>query len=421
MTMDARARAKRYEKLDFLGEGQFATVYKAKDKNTNQIVAIKKIKLGHRSEAKDGINRTALREIKLLQELSHPNIIGLLDAFGHKSNISLVFDFMETDLEVIIKDTSIVLTQSHIKAYMLMTLQGLEYLHQHWILHRDLKPNNLLLDENGVLKLADFGLAKSFGSPNRVYTHQVVTRWYRAPELLFGARMYGVGVDMWAVGCILAELLLRVPFLPGDSDLDQLTRIFETLGTPTEEQWPIIDKDIKQGWPQNRALGNIARDRLPTALNSIHHYSLGSATQPVFYPAKSTPVQAMSCQLPKEYVMGDCVKGFAKVQGMTSLPDYVTFKLFPGMPLQHIFSAAGDDLLSLLQGLFTFNPCTRVTATQALKQKYFSNRPGPTPGNQLPRPNCPAEAVKEQQNALLNLKRKRTEGIDQGLPKKLIF
>ncbi|XP_042731205.1 cyclin-dependent kinase 7 isoform X3 [Lagopus leucura] len=381
--MDARARAKRYEKLDFLGEGQFATVYKAKDKVTGQIVAIKKIKLGHRSEAKDGINRTALREIKLLQELSHLNVIGLLDAFGHKSNISLVFDFMETDLEVIIKDTSIVLTQAHIKAYMLMTLQGLEYLHQQWILHRknsvlqlcfictsmsdavlldclsaaichvakecngilDLKPNNLLLDENGVLKLADFGLAKSFGSPNRVYTHQVVTRWYRSPELLFGARMYGVGVDMWAVGCILAELLLRVPFLPGDSDLDQLTRIFETLGTPTEEQWP----------------------------------------------------------------------------GMTSLPDYVTFKSFPGMPLQHIFSAAGDDLLSLLQGLFTFNPCSRVTATQALKQKYFSNRPGPTPGYLLPRPNCAAEAVKEQQHTLLNLKRKRGEGVDQGLPKKLIF
>lgn len=202
-----------------------------------------------------------------------------------------------------------------------------------------------MLDGNGVLKLADFGLAKSFGSPNRVYTHQVVTRWYRSPELLFGARMYGVGVDMWAVGCILAELLLRVPFLPGDSDLDQLTRIFETLGTPTEEQWP----------------------------------------------------------------------------GMTNLPDYVTFKSFPGMPLQHIFSAAGDDLLSLLQGLFTFNPCSRVTATQALKQKYFSNRPGPTPGDLLPRPNCAAEAVKEQQHTLLNLKRKRPEGIEQGLPKKLIF
>lgn len=321
--MDVKSRAKRYEKLDFLGEGQFATVYKARDKNTNQIVAIKKIKLGHRSEAKDGINRTALREIKLLQELSHPNIIG-----------------------VIIKDNSLVLTPSHIKAYMLMTLQGLEYLHQHWILHRDLKPNNLLLDENGVLKLADFGLAKSFGSPNRAYTHQVVTRWYRAPELLFGARMYGVGVDMWAVGCILAELLLRVPFLPGDSDLDQLTRIFETLGTPTEEQWP----------------------------------------------------------------------------DMCSLPDFVTFKSFPGIPLQHIFIAAGDDLLDLIQGLFLFNPCTRITATQALKTKYFSNRPGPTPGCQLPRPNCPVEALKEQSNPAVATKRKRTEALEQGgLPKKLIF
>uniref|UniRef100_F7GDN6 mitogen-activated protein kinase n=1 Tax=Macaca mulatta TaxID=9544 RepID=F7GDN6_MACMU len=113
---------------------------------------------------------------------------------------------------VIIKDNRLVLTPSHIKACMLMTLQGLEYLHQHWILHRDLKPNNLLLDENGVLKLAHFGLAKSYGSPSRAYTYQVVTRWYRAPELLFGARMYGVSVDMWAVGCILAELLLRVPF-----------------------------------------------------------------------------------------------------------------------------------------------------------------------------------------------------------------
>uniref|UniRef100_A0A8C6TAD4 Cyclin-dependent kinase 7 n=1 Tax=Neogobius melanostomus TaxID=47308 RepID=A0A8C6TAD4_9GOBI len=306
MALDVKSRAKRYEKLDFLGEGQFATVYKARDTVTDTIVAIKKIKVGHRTEAKDGINRTALREIKLLQELHHPNIIGLLNAFGHKSNISLVFDFMETDLE-------------------------------------DLKPNNLLLDGNGVLKLADFGLAKSFGSPNRIYTHQVVTRWYRSPELLFGARMYGVGVDMWAVGCILAELLLRIPFLAGDSDLDQLTKIFEALGTPTEETWP----------------------------------------------------------------------------GMTSLPDYVSFKIFPGTPLEHIFSAAGDDLLELLQGLFTFNPSTRTTATQALKMRYFSNRPGPTPGPQLPRPNCAAEALREKQT--VGLKRKIDGPESIGMKKKLIF
>lgn len=199
-----------------------------------------------------------MREIKLLQELKHDNVIGLLgrlflhglryeemdsrysnkctinlyaisDVFGHKSNVSLVFDFMDTDLEVIIKDSNIVLTAGHIKAYMIQTLQGLDYLHFNWILHRDLKPNNLLVTSEGVLKIGDFGLAKFFGSPNRINTHQVVTRWYRAPELLYGARLYGTGIDMWAVGCILAELLLRAPFLPGESDLDQLTRIFQVF------------------------------------------------------------------------------------------------------------------------------------------------------------------------------------------------
>ena len=230
---------KRYRKTEFLGEGQFATVFKAEDtENNDKVVAVKKIKLGQKSDARDGINRTALREIKLLQELHHPNIIGLLDVFGHKSNISLIFDYMDTDLEVIIRDTSILLTPAHIKAYVLMTLQGLEYLHSHWILHRDLKPNNLLIDTQGVLKITDFGLAKAFGSPNRVLTHQVVTRWYRSPELLFGARLYGTGVDIWAVGCIIAELLLRVPFLQGDTDLGQLAKVFEVCGTPTEETWP---------------------------------------------------------------------------------------------------------------------------------------------------------------------------------------
>lgn len=145
---------------------------------------------------------------------------------------------MDTDLEVIIKDSRITLTPANVKSYMIQTLQGLEYLHINWILHRDLKPNNLLVNSQGILKLGDFGLGKFFGSPTRINTNQVVTRWYRCPELLFGAKQYGTGVDIWAVGCILAELLLRVPFLPGESDLDQLTKIFQTLGTPTEEIWP---------------------------------------------------------------------------------------------------------------------------------------------------------------------------------------
>lgn len=240
MSLSIEQKLLRYENIDFLGEGQFATVYKARDKlsKDERIVAVKKIKLGSRAEAKDGINRTALREIKLLQELKHQNVIELVDVFGHKSSVSIVMDFMDTDLEIIIKDNSIVLTPANIKSYVLQTLLGLEYLHLNWILHRDLKPNNLLVNSKGCLKLGDFGLAKHFGSPNRQYTHMVVTRWYRAPELLFGAKHYGVGVDIWAVGCILAELLLRIPFLAGETDLDQLGKIFLALGTPTDETWP---------------------------------------------------------------------------------------------------------------------------------------------------------------------------------------
>uniref|UniRef100_A0A915HR51 Protein kinase domain-containing protein n=1 Tax=Romanomermis culicivorax TaxID=13658 RepID=A0A915HR51_ROMCU len=191
-------RSRRYEQIDHLGEGQYANVYKAKDVFDNgKIVAVKKIKLGSRIEAKDGVNRTALREIKLLQELKHPNIIGLLDVFGHKSNISLVFDFMNTDLEQLINDSSIVFLPQHVKNIMIQTLKGLEYLHDHWILHRDLKPNNLLLNDDGILKIADFGLARFFGSPNRIYTCQA-------------------------------------PLFPGESDLDQLSKIIDVLGNPRD-------------------------------------------------------------------------------------------------------------------------------------------------------------------------------------------
>ncbi|KAL4227977.1 Cyclin-Dependent Kinase 7 [Mactra antiquata] len=334
-------KSKRYEKIQFLGEGQFATVYKARDEVKDKIVAVKKIKLGTRQEAADGINRTALREIKLLQELNHPNIIGLLDVFGQKSNVSLVFDFMDTDLEIIIKDNNIILTLGHIKAYMLQTLKGLEYLHNNWILHRDMKPNNLLINREGTLKLGDFGLAKFFGSPNRIYTHQVVTRWYRCPELLFGARNYGTGVDIWAVGCILAELLLRIPFLPGDTDLDQLSKIFQCLGTPSKEDWP----------------------------------------------------------------------------AMEFLPDFVQFKTCPGTPLKDIFIAASDDLLDILQGMLMMDPLKRVTATQALKSSYFTNKPYATPCHMLPMVGDKKEVIDQCKRS----QKRKLEGEGGGLVKRLVF
>lgn len=332
----------RYEKIEFLGEGQFATVYKAKDIETDRIVAVKKIKLGSREEAQDGINRTALREIKLLQELDHENLIGLLDVFGHMSNVSLVFDFMDTDLEVIIKDNTIILTTPNIKSYILQTLKGLEYLHINWILHRDLKPNNLLVDSNGVLKIGDFGLAKLFGSPNRINTHQVVTRWYRAPELLFGAKQYGTCIDIWAVGCILAELLLRVPLFPGESDLDQLTKIFGVFGNPTEENWP----------------------------------------------------------------------------GVKALSDFIEFKTFPSIPLKSIFTAAGDDLLQLIESMLVLNPIARKSCTECLKMPFFSNKPAPTVGPKLPLP----QNIRKSANVeKVSLKRKLLEAAEGGTLSKRLF
>lgn len=225
----------RYLKGVTLGEGTYGVVYKALDSQTNRTVAVKKIRLG---KYKEGVHVTALREIKLLRELKDPNIIEMIDVYPHKRNLHLVFEFMESDLEAVIRDRNIVLSAADIKSYMQMTLKGLAYCHKKWVLHRDLKPNNLLIACDGQLKLGDFGLARIFGSPDRLFTHQVFARWYRAPELLFGSKQYGAGVDIWAAACIFAELMMRRPFLQGSSDIDQLGKIFAALGTPKESQWP---------------------------------------------------------------------------------------------------------------------------------------------------------------------------------------
>lgn len=227
--------ADRYLKREVLGEGTYGVVYKAIDTKLNLTVAIKKIRLG---KQKEGVNFTALREIKLLKELKDSNIIELIDAFPHKGNLHLVFEFMESDLEAVIRDRNIVLSPADIKSYLQMTLKGLAYCHKKWVLHRDMKPNNLLIASDGQLKLADFGLARIFGSPDRKFTHQVFARWYRAPELLFGTKQYGSAVDVWGAACVFAELLLRRPFLQGSSDIDQLGKIFAAFGTPKASQWP---------------------------------------------------------------------------------------------------------------------------------------------------------------------------------------
>ncbi|PVG01924.1 putative KIN28-cyclin-dependent ser/thr protein kinase [Serendipita vermifera] len=227
--------AQKYSKEAKVGEGTYAVVYKGREIATGRQVAIKKIKVG---QFKDGLDMSAVREVKYLRELHHDNVIALLDVFSSKTNLNLVLEFLDVDLEIIIKDRTNVFLPADIKSWMVMTLRGLEFCHRSYILHRDLKPNNLLLASDGQLKIADFGLARDFADPGVKMTSQVITRWYRPPELLFGCRYYGTGSDMWSVGCIFAELMLRTPYLPGESDMDQLKTIFRALGTPTEEEWP---------------------------------------------------------------------------------------------------------------------------------------------------------------------------------------
>ena len=226
-----------YKKDSRVGEGTYAVVFLGKQLRTSRDVAIKEIKTGL---FKDGLDMSAIREVKYLQEMKHNNVIELVDVFLSNNNLNLVLEFLPQDLEGLIKDANIVFKPADIKAWLLMTLRGVHHCHRNFILHRDLKPNNLLIAADGQLKLADFGLARSLGNANEEFTSNVVTRWYRAPELLFGARHYTPAIDMWSVGVIFAELMLRTPYLPGKDDIDQVDVTFRALGTPTEQIWPNV-------------------------------------------------------------------------------------------------------------------------------------------------------------------------------------
>lgn len=215
-----------YTKLEKVGQGTYGIVYKAKEKaGQNRIVALKKIRL----EAEDeGVPSTAIREISLLKELKHPNIVELMDVVHNDSKLYLVFEYLDLDLKRFMDSQTGVggLTPRHVASYLKQLISGISFCHSHRILHRDLKPQNLLIDNEGTLKIADFGLARAFGIPLRIYTHEVVTLWYRAPEVLLGSRHYSTGVDMWSIGCIFAEMASHQPLFPGDSEIDEIFRIF---------------------------------------------------------------------------------------------------------------------------------------------------------------------------------------------------
>ncbi|RKF61074.1 Serine/threonine-protein kinase KIN28 [Golovinomyces cichoracearum] len=239
-----RAEKHKYVKGKKLGEGTYANVYLGhlRDSPTS-LVAIKKIKI--QKEYTEGLAPDAIRELKHLRELTHPNIISLLSVFTSKvQNLNLVLEYLPLgDLEMLIKDTdNIRYGAADIKAWMNMLVRAVWFCHENFVLHRDIKPNNLLIAADGEVKLADFGLARSFSDPYRQMTSNVITLWYRPPELLFGAKHYSGAVDIWSVGLVFAELIIRVPYLAGETEVMQIKIISQAIGTPTEDNWPGVTK-----------------------------------------------------------------------------------------------------------------------------------------------------------------------------------
>ncbi|CAL1400248.1 unnamed protein product [Linum trigynum] len=230
-------RADSFEKLDKIGQGTYSNVYRARDLDQKKIVALKKVRFDNLEP--DSV-RFMAREIHILRRLDHPNVIKLEGLVTSRMSCSLylVFEYMEHDLAGLASHPGHKFTEAQVKCYMQQLLRGLEHCHSHGVLHRDIKGSNLLIGNNGILKIADFGLASIY-DPSHIQplTSRVVTLWYRPPELLLGATYYGTAVDLWSTGCILAELYAGKPIMPGRTEVEQLHKIFKLCGSPSEDYW----------------------------------------------------------------------------------------------------------------------------------------------------------------------------------------
>lgn len=228
-----------YQKLEQLGEGSYATVYKGLCSANKKIVALKEIRL----QEEEGAPFTAIREASLLKELKHANIVTLHDIIHTKDTLMFVFEFVDTDLNVYLEKHPRGIPSCNVKLFLFQLLRGLTYIHDRKILHRDLKPQNLLINEIGELKLADFGLARAKSVPSHTYSHEVVTLWYRPPDVLLGSKDYTTSLDIWGAGCIFVEMITGIALFPGMRDtIDQLNKIWKISGTATEETWPGVTR-----------------------------------------------------------------------------------------------------------------------------------------------------------------------------------
>lgn len=235
VTTSPFGRLDAYQKLEALGEGSYATVYKGISNVNGQLVALKEIRLN----SEEGTPFTAIREASLLKGLKHANIVTLHDIIHTRTNLTFVFEYVHTDLSRYMERRPGPLDTNNVQLFLFQLLRGLHYCHVRKILHRDLKPQNLLISENGELKLADFGLARAKSVPTHSYSNEVVTLWYRPPDVLMGSTEYSTSLDMWGVGCIFVEMLTGKPLFPGiKGPVDQLNKIWQIMGTPCDSTWP---------------------------------------------------------------------------------------------------------------------------------------------------------------------------------------
>lgn len=217
----------KYEKIAKIGEGSYGVVFKCRNRENSSIVAIKKFV---ESEDDPLIRKIAMREIRMLKQLKHPNLVNLLEVFRRKRKLHLVFEYCDHTVLNELEDHPNGVSENSIKRIIYQVLRAVEFCHQHNCIHRDVKPENVLVTKNGIIKLCDFGFARLLTGPGDEYTDYVATRWYRAPELLVGDTQYGPPVDVWAIGCVFAELLSGQALWPGRSDVDQLYLIKRSLG-----------------------------------------------------------------------------------------------------------------------------------------------------------------------------------------------
>lgn len=310
-------RMETYTKLDKLGEGTYATVYKGRSRLTDNLVALKEIRLEH----EEGAPCTAIREVSLLKDLKHANIVTLHDIVHTDKSLTLVFEYLDRDLKQYMDECGAQLSMNNVKIFLFQLLRGLAYCHQRRVLHRDLKPQNLLINDLGELKLADFGLARAKSVPTKTYSNEVVTLWYRPPDVLLGSTEYSTQIDMWGVGCIMYEMISGRPLFPGATVEDELHLIFRTLGTPTESTWPGIstNEEFNQ-YNFNTYQGESLLARAP---RMAHDSALGLLAKFLLYEAKKRISAATAMKHPFFESLGHTIHTLKDQDSIFSCPGLV--------------------------------------------------------------------------------------------------